>query len=92
MNLILDLGKDNAQGISLGLGNSANDNSNDSKAARKIKEQLMTRINLMITKDGKVQILPPSEQPKELNYHRVHHTTIPIHLHEKVKMQIAVNI
>ena len=79
MNLILDLGKDNEQGINLGLGNSAN----DSKTAKNIQEQLLTRINLLITKDGKVQKLPSTEQPKELNYSRVHHTTIPIHLHEK---------
>ena len=83
MNLILDLGNDNEQGVSLGLGNSANDSKISNKIAKNIKEQLMTRINLLITKDGKVQKLPSTEQPKELNYSRVHHTTIPIHLHEK---------
>ena len=39
MNLILDLGNDNEQGVSLGLGNSANDSKISNKTAKNIKEQ-----------------------------------------------------
>ena len=83
MNLILgntDLGNTGKQGI-LGIDNSG---SNDVNKINEeiIKDDRLTKINILITKDGKVQILPP-EQPKELNYRSVKHTTIPIHLHEK---------
>ena len=83
MNLILGntyLGNTSEQGI-LGIDNSG---SNDVNKINEeiIKDDRLTKINILITKDGKVQILPP-EQPKELNYRSVKHTTIPIHLHEK---------